>query len=419
MYKRTVLDNGLRVVTGELPHTHSASVSIFVGAGSRYEADGQAGVSHFLEHMLFKGTERRPTPREVSAEIEGIGGLMNAAADKEQTVYWVKVGDQHFEHALEVLADNLLHSLFEPSEIEKERQVIVEELDMTEDSPADLVGLLIDEVLWPDQPLGRDPGGSPASVRALARADLLEYLHQQYVQENAVLAVAGNVTPDQVVRSASKHLGDWRRSTFGTWQPAVNGQTAPRVRVRQKKTEQAHVCLGLPAYGADHPDRFALDALNTVLGDGMSSRLFEEIREKRALAYDVHSYVERFADTGSVVVAVSVEPKKAVETVEVILEQLDGLKEPVPEIELNKAREYLKGRLQLRMEDTGATASWLGRQELLKKHILSVEEVLNILDGVTSADLRRVADDLLRPELVNVAVVGPFRSPARFETAVR
>jgi predicted Zn-dependent peptidase len=194
---------------------------------------------------------------------------------------------------------------------------------------------------------------------------------------------------------------------------------APRVRVRQKKTEQAHVCLGLPAYGADHPDRFALDALNTVLGDGMSSRLFEEIREKRALAYDVHSYVERFADTGSVVVAVSVEPKKAVETVEVILAQLDGLKEPVPEIELNKAREYLKGRLQLRMEDTGATASWLGRQELLKKHILSVEEVLNILDGVTSADLRRVADDLLRPELVNVAVVGPFRSPARFETAVR
>ena len=419
MYERTILDNGLRVVTGELPHTHSASVSIFVGAGSRYEGDERAGVSHFLEHMLFKGTERRPTPREVSAEIEGIGGLMNAATDKELTVYWVKVGDQHFEHALEVLADNLLHSRFEPREIEKERQVIVEELDMTEDSPADLVGLLIDEVLWPDQPLGRDAGGSRASVKALERPDLLEYLQGQYVPENAVLAVAGNVTHDAVVRSASKHLGNWARSTFGTWQPAINGQTAPRVRVRQKKTEQAHVCLGLPGYGGDHPDRFALDVLNTVLGDGMSSRLFEEIRERRALAYDVHSYVERFADTGSLVVAASVEPRKAVETVEVILQELDGLKKPVPEAELTKAREYMKGRLQLRMEDTGATASWLGRQELLKKHILSVDEVLNILDGVTSADLLRVADDLLRPELVNVAVVGPFRSAARFEAAVR
>jgi predicted Zn-dependent peptidase len=419
MYERTILDNGLRVVTGELPHTHSASVSIFVGAGSRYEGDERAGVSHFLEHMLFKGTERRPTPREVSAEIEGIGGLMNAATDKELTVYWVKVGDQHFEHALEVLADNLLHSRFEPSEIEKERQVIVEELDMTEDSPADLVGLLIDEVLWPDQPLGRDAGGSRASVKALERPDLLEYLQGQYVPENVVLAVAGNVTHDTVVRSASKHLGNWARSTFGTWQPAINGQAAPRVRVRQKKTEQAHVCLGLPGYGGDHPDRFALDVLNTVLGDGMSSRLFEEIRERRALAYDVHSYVERFADTGSLVVAASVEPRKAVETVEVILQELDGLKKPVPEAELTKAREYMKGRLQLRMEDTGATASWLGRQELLKKHILSVDEVLNILDGVTSADLLRVADDLLRPELVNVAVVGPFRSAARFEAAVR
>jgi predicted Zn-dependent peptidase len=419
MYERTILDNGLRVLTSALPHTHSASVSIFVGAGSRYESDEQAGVSHFLEHMLFKGTERRPTPREVSTEIEGIGGLMNATTDKELTIYWVKVGDQHFERALEVLADNLLHSRFEPSEIEKERQVIFEELDMTEDSPGDLVGLLIDEVLWPDQPLGRDTGGSRATINALRRGDLFEYLHQQYVPENAVLAVAGNVTHEQTVRSASEHLADWARSTFGTWQPAVNCQAEPKVRVRQKRTEQAHVCLGLPAYGADHPDRFALDVLNTVLGDGMSSRLFEEIREKRALAYDVHSYVERFADTGSLVVGASVEPKKAVETVKVILQELAGLKKPVPEGELNKAREYMKGRLQLRMEDTGATASWLGRQELLKKHILSVDEVLNILDGVTPMDLGRVADDLLRPELVNVAVVGPFRSPARFEAAVR
>src|SRR5215211_5432638 len=201
MFRQTVLDNGLRVVTSSLPHTHSVSISFFIGAGSRYEHDEQAGVSHFLEHMLFKGTRRRPTPREVSEEIEGIGGVMNAATDKELTVYWAKVGNQHFERALDVLADNLLESKFEPREIEKERLVILEELAMTEDSPPDLVGLLIDEVVWPDQALGRDVGGSPESVKRLDRNTMRGYLKQQYVPENSVLAVAGNVEHEQVVES--------------------------------------------------------------------------------------------------------------------------------------------------------------------------------------------------------------------------
>jgi predicted Zn-dependent peptidase len=419
MFERTVLDNGLRVVTSTLPHTHSASLSFFVGAGSRYEADEQAGVSHFLEHMLFKGTRRRPTPREISEEIEGVGGVMNAATDKELTVYWAKVGHQHFERAMDVLADNLLHSRFAPREIEKERQVIFEELAMTEDNPGELVGLLIDEVVWPNQALGRDVGGSPATVRRLSRATMRAYLHQQYVPENTVLAAAGNVTHQQVVESARKHLTAWSRAPFGTWQPAVNGQAGQRVRIRHKQTEQAHLCLALPAYSSDHPDRYALDVLNTVLGEGMSSRLFLEIREKRALAYDVHSYVNRFVDTGSVVVGASVEPKKAAETIRVVHEELQGARKRIPEDELTKAREYMKGRLQLRMEDTGAVAAWLGRQELLKKQILTVDEVLQILDAVTAADLERVAHDLFKPESLNLAVVGPFKSAARFEAALR
>jgi predicted Zn-dependent peptidase len=419
MYERTILDNGLRVVTSTLPHTHSASVSFFVGAGSRYETDEHAGVSHFLEHMLFKGTKRRPTPREVSEEIEGVGGVMNAATDKELTVYWAKVGQQHFERALDVLADNLLHSRFQPNEIEKERQVIFEELAMTEDSPGDLAGLLIDEVVWPDQPLGRDVGGSVASVRGLNRTTMRNYLSQQYVPENTVLAVAGNVSHDRVLQAALEHLSSWPRAPFGTWQPAINGRHTTRLRVRHKQTEQAHVCLALHAYNSDHPDRYALDVLNTVLGEGMSSRLFLEIREKRALAYDVNSYVNRFLDAGSLVVAASVEPRKAVETVRVIQDQLDQARRPVPEQELNKAREFLKGRLQLRMEDTGAVASWLGRQELLKKQIVTVEEILKILDGVTIADLERVANDLFKPEATHLAVVGPLKSSSRFERALR
>lgn len=419
MFERTVLPNGLRVVTSSLPHTRSASISFFVGAGSRYERDEEAGVSHFLEHMLFKGTRRRPDPQQISEEIEGVGGLLNASTDKELTVYWAKVGHQHFEPALDVLADALLDSLFVPTEVEKERKVIIEELAMTEDSPAELVGLLIDEVVWPDQPLGRDVGGSPATVSALDRAAMRAYLARQYVPENVVLAVAGNVTHAQVVEAAERLLGGWRRAPFGTWQPAVNGQPASRARVRYKKSEQAHLCLAVPAYSADHPDRFALDVLNTILGEGMSCRLFVEIREKRALAYDVHSYVNRFADAGSLVLGASVDPTRAIETTRVLLAELERAREPIPEAELTKAREYIKGRLQLRMEDTGSVGSWLGRQELLRKQIMTVDEILAIIEAVTVEDLRRVADDLVRPELLNLAVVGPYRSAARFEAALR
>jgi predicted Zn-dependent peptidase len=418
MYQRTILDNGLRIVSSYLPHTRSASISFFIGAGSRYEPDEQAGVSHFLEHMLFKGTERRPTPGEISEEIEGVGGVMNAATDKELTVYWAKVGDQHFERALDVLADNLRFSRFEPDEIEKERQVILEELAMTEDSPAELAGLLFDEVLWPAQALGRDVGGSPASVKQLDRDSMRRYWAQQYVPENTVLAVAGNVEPEQVLASATRWLADWERGPFGTWQPAVDGQQAPRVGVRFKKSEQAHISLGVPAYSADHPDRYALDVLNTVLGDGSSSRLFLELREKRALTYDVSSYVSRFSDTGAHAVVASVQPNRATETIKLIRAELDRLHEPVSEHELTKAREYMKGRLQLRMEDTGAVASWLGHQELLRKQIMTVDDALGILDSINVADLKRVADDLLDARLLNLAVVGPFRSERRFASTL-
>ena len=419
MYERSVLPNGLRIVTSNLPHTRSVSMSLFVGAGSRYEQDAEAGVSHFLEHMLFKGTGRRPTPQQVSEEIEGVGGLMNAATDKELTVYWAKVGYQHFERALDLLADTFLDSLFEPKEVEKERQVIIEELAMTEDSPGDLVGLLIDEVVWPDQPLGRDVGGSPATVGEMSRDAMRAYLAQQYVPENTVLAVAGNVEDRQVFETGERLLGKWPRAPFGTWHPAVDGQAAPRARVRFKKTEQAHLCLAVPGYSADHPDRYALDVLNAILGEGMSCRLFLEIREKRALAYDVHSYVNRFADAGSVVVGASVDPRRAVETIRVILAELDRARRPIPEPEVAKAREYMKGRIQLRMEDTGAVAAWLGRQELLRKQVMTVDDALGVIDAVTAADLERLANDVFRPELLNLAVVGPYRGATRFERALR
>ena len=413
MFERTVLANGLRVVSSTMPHTRSVSVGLYVAAGSRYEDDAIAGASHFLEHMLFKGTTRRPTAQEISEEIEGVGGMMNAATDKELTVYWAKVGHQHFARCLDVLADALLNSTFDPEEIEKERQVIIEELAMTEDSPADLAALLIDEVLWPDQPLGRDVGGSQKSVAALTRDQILSYVEQHYGPRTTVLAVAGNVTHDEVVRLADKLLGDWGKTPSGTWYRAVD-RPSPRAALKSKRTEQAQVCLAVHAMSSSHPDRYALDVLNTILGEGMSSRLFVEIREKLALAYDVHSYVSHFLDAGSLVVSAGVDPKRVEPTIVAILRELARLREGVPERELTKAKELIKGRLQLRMEDTRAVASWLGTQELLRDEILTVDDVLDVIERVNADDLGRIADELLQPQRMSVAVVGPYRSEARF-----
>src|SRR5919108_4901336 len=357
MFQKTVLPNGLRIVSSSLPHTRSVSISIFIGAGSRYEGDEIAGVSHFLEHMLFKGTTRRPTAREISEEIEGIGGVMNAGTDKELTVYWAKVGDHRFAATLDILADSLLNSLLDPQELEKERQVILEELAMTEDSPADMVNILIDEVVWPHQPLGRDTGGTPDSVKAITRDDVIRYMAQLYVPQNTVVAVAGNVTHAEVVGRVGEYLGDWQPRPFGTWFPAEIRDDTPRLRLRSKRTEQAHFCLATPGLSAAHPDRYVLDVLNAVLGEGMSSRLFLEIREKRSLCYDVHSYVNHYLDTGSTVVNAGVDPSKLDEALRATIDELLKMVDRVPEKELVKAKEFIKGRLQLRLEDTRAVAS--------------------------------------------------------------
>ncbi|MCC6174923.1 MAG: insulinase family protein [Chloroflexi bacterium] len=414
MFERTVLKNGLRVVSSTMPHTRSVSVGLYVAAGSRYEHDEIAGVSHFLEHMLFKGTERRPTAQDISEEIEGVGGIMNAATDKELTVYWAKVGHQHFERCMDVLADALLQSKLDPDEIEKERQVIIEELAMTEDSPGDLAALLIDEVLWPNQPLGRDVGGSPGSVSAITRDQIVSFVDRHYTPENTVLAVGGNVTHAQVVALAEQLYGGWAPSTAGPWYPAI-AKPSPKVALKVKKSEQAHVCVGLPGFSAEHPDRYALDLMNTVLGEGMSSRLFVEIREKLALAYDVHSYLAHFRDTGALVVSAGVDPKRVDPTIVAVLRELERMRAGMPESELRKAKELIKGRLQLRMEDTRAVTSWIGTQELLRNEILTVDEVVDIIEGVRLEDVNRVADELLRPERMSLAVVGPYRSEGRFQ----
>ncbi|PKB83133.1 MAG: hypothetical protein BZY88_02810 [SAR202 cluster bacterium Io17-Chloro-G9] len=414
MYQRSVLDNQLRVLTSSMPHTRSVSILICVGAGSRYESAETAGLSHFIEHLPFKGTRRWPDAGAVSEAIEGVGGVMNASTDREMTVFWCKVPQSHFKQAFAVLMDMILNPLLDPDEVEKEREVIQEELRMTKDIPSYRVDLLIDEVLWPDQAMGRDVGGTQESVANITQVQIREYMQQQYNPANTVVAVTGNVTHQEVVGMLADTTAQWKPLTSLTWEGVVDGGTEAPVKVEQRRSDQSHLCLALPALPLDHPDRYALTMLNVILGDGMSSRLFMNLRERHSLAYDVNSTTNFFKDCGSMVVYCGVEPKKTRDAVRAVVSELDQLRKAPPDHELKKAKEYTKGRLMLRMEDTRAVASWLGSQELLQGKVSSPDEVADQIDAVETQDVSRVAQDLFQQDMLRLAVVGPHRGEKGF-----
>ncbi|MCX6004007.1 MAG: pitrilysin family protein, partial [Chloroflexi bacterium] len=359
MYQKVTLGSGLRIITCPMPYTRSVSICIYLGVGSRYELDTEAGISHFIEHLLFRGTEKRPHSKDISAAIEGVGGVLNGGTDKELTVYWCKVAQPHFRMALDVLADMILHSRFETGDIEKERCVIIEEICMSRDLPNQLVGMLIDELLWPDHPLGRDVAGNRSSVETVTREQMLDFIAHEYTPENTVVSIAGNIQQDEVVKAVSDVLGNWangeQRLNYLNYQEMKN----PRLKVEYRDTEQTHLCLALPGLSLQHPKRFTLDLMNVILGEGMSSRLFLEVRDKLGLAYNIHSYLDHFNDTGALTIYAGVEPKNLKVGISAILEQLALLKECVPEEELTKAKELSKGRLLLRMEDSRSVAGWV------------------------------------------------------------
>ena len=419
MYQKTTLDNGLRILTATMPHTHSVSICIFIGVGSRYEAEAEAGISHFIEHLLFKGTQKRPTAREISAAIEGVGGILNGGTNKELTVYWCKVAQPHFPLALDVLVDILLHSKFDPEEIEKERQVIIDEIGLSKDFPSQRVDMLIDELLWPNHPLGRDIAGSKESVAAIPRDMMLDYMASQYLPDNTVVTIAGNIQHREMVTAVSQAMGNWTNSQPRSQYSAYKEQPAPRLCIETRDTEQAHLCLGLPGLSLLHSKRFTLDLLNVILGEGMSSRLFTEIRDKLGLAYSIHSYIEHFLDSGSVTVYAGVEPKNLQAAIKAILEQLSQLRESVPESELSKAKELSKGHLLLRMEDSRNVAGWLGGQEILTKHILSVDEIVSIIDAITADELKQLAKELIADSQLHLAIVGPIAKDEPLEELLK
>lgn len=420
MYQKTTLDNGIRVVTANMPHARSISASIFLATGSRYENKTNMGISHFLEHILFKGTARRPTSRELSEAIEGVGGILNGETDKELTVYWCKVARPHFPIALDVLTDMIQHSKFDATEIDKERQVIIEEINRSKDSPAQQVDQITDEILWPHHPLGEDIAGNRETVSHMTRDNMIDYLSRQYAPSNAVFAIAGDIEHEETVEAIIKSTVDWKSISHPDTYLPYNPQLNPRLRIEKRDTEQVHLCLALPGVSFFDPRRYHLDLLNVVLGGGMSSRLFVEIRDKLGLAYALYSYIDHYLDSGAVIVYAGVELKNLEIAINAILEQLVRLKnELIPDAELTKAKELSKGRILLRMEDSHAVAGWIGGQETLTGKILSDEEVVTIIDSITAEDIRNAASGLLTADSLRLAVVGPVSDGEKLERLLK
>lgn len=425
-HRRTVVPSGLRVVTQAMPAARSASVAIFVPVGSRHEDEAHAGLSHLLEHLVFKGTRGHPEAGALSQRVEGVGGSVNASTDRELTVYSAKVPAERVDVALEAVSELALHPLLRARDLRAEKPVIADEIRMYVDSPSDHIFTLFDELLYGRHPLGREIAGTIGSVRRATHEAVVGHWRAAYRPSSLVLAAAGALDHDAVLGIAT----DWEQGG-----PSADGRPARRppvaapapepapagtLRVSYRRLSQGNLCLGMPGVARDDPDRWTLDLLGAILGDGMGSRLFLELRERRSLVYDVSTFSATYSDAGAFGVHAGFDPEDGDRVVRAILEELDRITtDPVAPDELDRARAYTRGRLELRMEDSGAVAGWIGTGETLLPRILTVEEVIEHLEAVTVEDLLRVAQRFLAPTLARLAVLGPFRSRSRFERALR
>ncbi len=410
-YERTTLPNGLRLLTASMPGMRSASIAFFFKCGSRYEQERIAGVSHFIEHMLFKGTRNYATARLISEAIEGVGGMFNGSTGKEITSYTARVPGEELEAVMTVLADMIRYSLFDATEIEKERGVIIEELSATRDDPQEWVNLLVDETMWPELPLGRDDAGTIESVSALQRQDMLTYLESHYAPNSLVISVAGNVDHQKTVELVERLFGNWTQCPAPTYTESLPPRDVEPVRVVQKDTEQTNVCLATLGTAYTSSDYYPLLLINGLLGDGMSSRLFQSIREEQGLAYDIGSYLNSYAETGSLVISAGVDPSQTEEVVRAILVELRRLcTVPVPDDELRRIKAYVRGGILLGLEGTQQVASWLGSQECLHNRVRTIDEVIALVEAVTAQDILRVARTCFTPEWRRLAIIGPEKT---------
>jgi predicted Zn-dependent peptidase len=421
-YRKTTLRNGLRLFTTRMPGMRSASIAFFFTVGSRYEPDAIAGVSHFIEHMLFKGTRHYPNARLISEAIEGVGGSFNGSTGKELTCYTARVPADQLPVVLHVLADMVRYPLFEAKEIEKERGVIIEELSATHDDPQEWCSLLVDQVMWPNLPLGRDDAGFIETVAQLQREQMLSYMHTHYLPNTLVLSIAGNIDHENVIEQVEQLFGDWEAGELPRWQESLPPPDATPVTMIQKETEQTNICLALPGASHSSPGYYPVLLINGILGDGMSSRLFQSIREEQGLAYDIGSYINTYYETGNLVISAGVDPSQTEATVRAILQELAHLcTTPVAEDELERIKAYIRGGIQLGLEGTQQVASWLAGQESLRNRVMEVEEVIAHINAVTPADIQYTAQSCFAPQWRRLAIIGPDhpRQAKHFEQLLR
>ena len=409
VFERTQLPAGPRVISARMPGARSVSVAAYVLAGSRLETEADAGVAHFMEHITFKGTTAYPSTRSISEAIEGVGGSFNAATDRESTVYWVRVPRREAVRAMHVVGELIVRPVLSDHDIDNERTIIIEEIRSYLDDPAEYCQTLFQGAMFGEGPLGREICGDEAGIRALPTATIREFWRTTYRPANTVIAVAGDLAHAELVELAAASFGTGN-GPIPTFAPAPALPAGPRARFGKRQTSQAQLSVGVPALRRDHPDAWTLAVLNAVLGDGMSSRLFLSVREARGLAYDVSSGLVDYADAGALEVSAGVDPAELGPALEAILAELARLRdELVPEAELEKAKRYLAGGMELRMDDTRHVASWIGGQEALHDRVLDLDEALEAVVAVDASSIQRLAQTLFQDDGLRLAAVAPGR----------
>jgi predicted Zn-dependent peptidase len=420
MLRKTALPNGLRILTQKLENTKSVTVLILVGAGSRYEVKELNGISHFLEHMFFKGAEKYKNTKEVSEAIDGVGGDFNAFTGKEYAGYYVKVADQHVNLALDVLSDMLLHSKFDAAEIDKERGVIMEEYNMYQDTPMYQIGWDFERLIYGDQPIGWDQVGTKEVINGVKQQDFLKYKKELYSPDNTVISIAGHIDDEAVLKEVQR-LFVFDKSQKAYQFKQINDMgIQKRVHLRNKKTEQAHMVLGFPGYAEEHPNHYAAKLLSIVLGGNMSSRMFLSVREQQGLAYYISTSTDDYTDTGTFSTNAGVSLERIDQAITATIgEYKKILDAPIPAAELKKAQDFLKGKMVLRLEDSEEYAHLLGKYELLYGKLETPEQIMEAVDKVTAEDLTRVAGELFKEEQLRLAVIGPYEEEERFLKLLR
>ncbi|OGH10460.1 MAG: hypothetical protein A2857_00095 [Candidatus Levybacteria bacterium RIFCSPHIGHO2_01_FULL_36_15] len=417
-YQYSKLKNGLKVILVPIKEVGSATTMLLVGAGSRYENKNNNGISHFLEHMAFKGTKKRPTALEIASLIDGIGAESNAFTGKELTGYYIKSSSNHVELSLDILSDIISSSLLDKAEIDRERGVILEEINLYEDTPVRKIADIFERLLYGDTPMGWDIAGEKEIIKKATREDFVSYMSKLYSASNMVLIIAGSIDVESVLKKAEKYFSAFTGFKTKGFLNTKEEQTGASTLLKNKKTEQAHFALGVRTIGLlDEKDRYPLSVLSSILGGGMSSRLFHEVRERRGLAYYVRTIPESYIDRGYLATFAGVDPKRIDDAIKVVIDEYEKIKDKssVKEEELKKAKEYLRGHFILDLEDTKSVASFYGSSEMLEKKIENPEDVIEKLNKVTLEEVNRVANKYLDKNRLNLGLIGDFQDESHFQ----